>query len=212
MVESQVRPNGITDHRIIAAMLELPREDFVPAARRAVAYMDEDILLTTPEGGGPRRYLMEPMTFARLVQRAEIKATDRILHIGATTGYGSAVLAALGGSVVALEEHGELAEQARQNLSRFANVRVVKGPLVQGHAAESPYDVILVEGLIEAVPEALTGQLADGGRLVAVIGRGAVAKVVTISKAGQAFSENRGFDATVGELPGFAARKPEFVF
>jgi protein-L-isoaspartate(D-aspartate) O-methyltransferase len=212
MVESQVRPNGITDSRIIEAMLELAREDFVPAEKRDIAYMDEDIPLTTPAGGGPERVLIEPMAFARLVQLARIGAGDNVLHVGAATGYGTAVLALLGGKVTALEENTDLAELARHNLGRFDNVTVATGALAQGHRAAAPYDVILIEGLVGEVPEAILAQLKDGGRLITVIGNGIVAKAVTITKNGQTLSERRGFDATVGELPGFAARKPEFVF
>ncbi len=212
MVESQVRPNGITDSRIIDAMLSLPREAYVPAEKRVLAYMDEDITLTTPASGGPERVLIEPMALARLVQLAAIGASDSVLHIGAGTGYGTAVLAHLGGRIVALEENAELAAAARDNLAPFVNVSVVTGSMALGHRADAPYDVILLEGRVGEVPEAILSQLKDGGRLVTVLGNGVVARAVIISKRNHGYSERRGFDATVGELPGFSARKPEFVF
>jgi protein-L-isoaspartate(D-aspartate) O-methyltransferase len=212
LVESQVRPNGVTDPRILDAMLRLPREEFVPAGKRAIAYMDEDIAITTPASGGPRRVLIEAMTFAKLAQLADIKPGDKVLQIGAGTGYGTAVLSHLAQSVVALEENAELAAEARARLERFGNVSVEIGPLAQGCRQGSPYDVIFVEGRIPEIPDALTAQLADGGRLVAVVGSRPVSKARKITKAGQTLSEISGFDATVSELPGFEARKPAFVF
>jgi protein-L-isoaspartate(D-aspartate) O-methyltransferase len=212
MVESQVRANGITDNRIIEAMLRLPREQFVPAGRSEVAYMDEDIPLTNAASGGAPRMLMEPMAFARLVQLARIHPGDTVLHIGAGSGYGTSILSQLGKTVVAVEENTALAETARQNLASCHNVSLVTGPLASGHRAAAPYDVILVEGRIEEIPESLMGQLKDGGRLVSVVGNGIVAKGICITKTGESFSERRGFDATVPELPGFEAKKPEFVF
>jgi protein-L-isoaspartate(D-aspartate) O-methyltransferase len=117
----------------------------------------------------------------------------------------------LAAKVTALEENTDLAELARQNLGRLNNVTVVTGALAQGHRAAALYDVILIEGP-SAKSRRRSGSLKDGGRLITVIGNGIVAKAVTITKNGQILSEQRGFDATVGELPGFAARKPEFVF
>ena len=155
MVESQVRPNGITDHRIIDAMARVKREDFVPAERKTIAYLDEDVLLK--DG----RYLIEPMAFARMIHLALIKPTDRVLVVGAATGYGAKVISMLAQSVVALESDGELADLARHHLADCDTVQVVEGPLAAGHAAGAPYDVILVEGRIAAVPDSLFGQLAN---------------------------------------------------
>ncbi len=124
MIESQVRPNGITDRRIIAAMEGLAREEFVPADRRAVAYVDEDVPLAASHG---RRYLIEAMAFARLLQHAAVKPTDRVLTIGAGTGYGAAVLAQLSQSVTALESDPALAAEARRNLAGTPGVKLVEG-------------------------------------------------------------------------------------
>ncbi len=209
MVESQVRPNGITDSRIITAMMELPREQFVPADRQALAYMDEDI----PLGTGPRARLMtEPMVLARLIQLAAIKETDKVLHIGAATGYGSAVLARLGAQVVAVEEDPALAATAGSNLTQMGNVKVVAESRAHGHAGDGPYDVIMIEGRVPEVPDLLANQLSEGGRLVAVVGDNVVSRGVIITRSGTSFSQQRGFDATVRELPGFSTAKPEFVF
>jgi protein-L-isoaspartate(D-aspartate) O-methyltransferase len=212
MVESQVRPNGITDSRIIRAMLDIPREDFVPPDKRALAYMDEDIPLTSAATGGPERVLVEPMAFARLVQLARIGPEDVVLHVGAGTGYGTAVLARLAKQIVAVEENPELAAVAQIHLKAQTHVKVVSGPLTQGYKPAAPYDVILIEGRIGEVPEGLLAQLKDGGRLVAVIGNAVVGEACCWTRVGTALSKQRGFDATVGELPGFAAKKPDFVF
>lgn len=211
MIESQVRPNGITDHRIIAAMAGLARENFVPASRQAVAYMDGDVPLTAAgQGGG--RYLIEAMAFARLVHLAEIKPADRILHVGAATGYGSAVLAQLGASVVALECDPALAQQARANLAGYGGISVVEGPLAEGWKQNAPYDVILVEGRIAEVPAALLGQLAEGGRLAAVVGEDEVARAQVVTVSGKVAAVRSAFDASVAALPGFARKRPAFVF
>lgn len=212
MIESQVRPNGITDHRIIAAMAALAREDFVPASRRAVAYMDGDVPLSETGQGRSGRYLIEAMAFARLVHLAAIRAEDRILHIGAATGYGSAVLARLGAAVVALESDAGLVAQARQRLAGLGHVTVAEGALADGWKQGAPFDVILVEGRIAEVPAALLAQLADGGRLVAVVGETEVAKAQVITVSGKTAAVRSAFDATVAALPGFAKKKAAFVF
>lgn len=212
MIESQVRPNGITDHRIIEAMAGLPREDFVPQSRKSVAYMDEDVPLTGAGPGKGARYLIEAMAFARLVHLAEIRPSDRILHVGAATGYGSAVLSKLGAAVTALESDAGLAALARRNLAGCGNVTVAEGPLEEGRRAGAPFDVILVEGRIAEIPAALTGQLADGGRLVAVVGESAVAKAQVVTMSGKAAALRSAFDATVAPLPGFSKKRPVFVF
>src|SRR5204863_6500274 len=161
MVESQVRPNGITDHRIIDAMAQVKREDFVPAERKTIAYLDEDVQLK--EG----RFLIEPMAFARMIHLALIKPTDKVLVVGAGTGYGAKVISMLAKSVVALESDADLLALARGFLAGTGNVEVVEGGLAAGHAAGAPYDVIIVEGRITAVPESLFAQLANEGLVVA---------------------------------------------
>ncbi len=208
MVESQVRPNGVTDRRILDAMMAVPRERFVPGDLAAVAYADRDLPLkaTSP------RALMAPMTFARLVQLAEIGAEERVLHVGAATGYGSAVLAHLAGAVVALESDGELAGALAANVAMIANVAVVAGKLAEGGKSHGPYDVILVEGRVAAMPKALLGQLRAGGRAVAICGAGEMGKACVWTDPRDAASRREVFNAAAAVLPGFEAKAPAFVF
>ena len=212
MVESQVRPNGITDRRIIAAIELLPREDFVPASRRDVAYMDEDVALDPADRAQGPRALIEVMAFARLLQHAAIRPEDKVLVVGAETGYGAAVIARLAASVVALESDPGLAALARKNLAGLANVKLVEGTLAAGVAADQPYDVILLEGRAEEVPSSLLDQLADDGRLVAVVGETEIAHACVYSKSNGAVAVRQVFDASVTALPGFRKKKPAFVF
>jgi protein-L-isoaspartate(D-aspartate) O-methyltransferase len=210
MVDGQVRTSDVTDLSLIAAMLEIPRERFVPADKAALAYLDRDLPLD--EGASPRRGLLKPMVLARLIQAAEIGAGDRVLDVGCATGYGAAVLARLAGSVVALEQDSALARHAAENLAGIgaANVAVETGPLTAGWPAGAPYDVIVLEGSIEIEPRGLLRQLRQGGRLVGVLGRGSAAKAV-VYRAGQQASGRPVFDAVAPLLPGFA-EPPAFVF
>lgn len=206
MVESQVRPNGITDHRIIDAMAQVKREDFVPAERKTIAYLDEDVQLK--EG----RFLIEPMAFARMVHLALIKPTDKVLVVGAGTGYGARVIAMLAKSVVALESDPDLLALARGFLAGTGNVEVVEGSLAAGHAAGAPYDVIIVEGRIAAVPESLFAQLANEGRIVAAVGNTDVSKMQIATLADGHRSSRSAFDVSIAPLPGFVVEKAAFVF
>jgi protein-L-isoaspartate(D-aspartate) O-methyltransferase len=206
MVESQVRPNGITDHRIIAAMAEIPRENFVPADRRDIAYVDDDLEIASG------RYLTEPMVFARLAQLAEIEAKDKVLHVGATTGYGTAVLARMADRLVALESDAGLAAMARNNLAGESGVSIAEGPLADGCKAEAPFNIIVIEGRVAEVPEALLAQLGDGGRLVAVVGEDEPGKACIWTVKGKVRAVRVAFDAAIPALPEFAKRQPAFVF
>ena len=212
MLESQVRPNGITDRRILAAMGQIAREMFVPEQRQAIAYVDEDILVAARVDGREPRYLIEAMAFARLVQLAEVKPTEKVLCVGAGTGYGSAVLAALAKTVVALESDPALVAEARKNLSHLDNVKLVDGNLEAGWRSEAPFDVIIVEGRIAEVPSTLLAQLAERGRLVAVVGEAEVAKAQIHSVGSQGTTVRQAFDASVAALPGFVKKRPAFVF
>ena len=212
MVESQVRPNGITDRRIIDAMASIKREDFMPAGQRELAYVDDDVEIAPGSDGQPPRSMIEPMALARLVQLAAIKATDKVLHIGAATGYGTAVIAQLASKVRALESDTRLTAALRHNLAPYHNVEVVEGPLTTGHASGAPYDIIFIEGRVGEVPEMLFSQLAEGGRLVAVAGEADMAKASLWTVSGQSQSRRAAFDASVAMLPGFAKRRPAFVF
>lgn len=204
MVDGQLRTTDVTSHPLIAAMLEVPREKFVPEARRELAYLDDDILLT--ERGGPgARYLMEPSPFAKLVQLAEIAPTDKVLVVGAATGYSAAVLSRMARSVVALESDSDLADRAASVLAGLGcdNVTLVRGPLPAGHKEGALYDVILVEGSVEELPQALPEQLCEGGKLVVVEGRGAAASARIYTKAEGVATGRRAFNAAVKPLPGF---------
>jgi protein-L-isoaspartate(D-aspartate) O-methyltransferase len=203
MVDSQIRPNKVSDPAIIEAMLAVPRERFVPAALRGIAYIDKDV----PLGGG--RYLMEPMVLGRLLQMAAIGRDDVVLDVGCGPGYASAVMARLARDVVALEEDGALARQAAGLFAELAlrNIAPVAGKLADGYAARAPYDVILLNGAVAVVPPVIAGQLANGGRLVAVLHADAgMGRAVLMTRADAAFGQRILFDAATPLLPGFAAQ------
>jgi protein-L-isoaspartate(D-aspartate) O-methyltransferase len=208
MVEGQIRPNRVTDALLIQAMGDVPREAFVPAEAGGFAYIDEAI----PIGGG--RYLMEPMVLARLLQAAKVAADDTALVIGCASGYSAAVLARLASAVVALEEDAELAAKATQVLIDLGvdNAAVLEGALAEGCAKQAPYDVILLGGAVNEIPPAIIDQLADGGRLVCVLGAGAGAGQATlVTRHGQSIARGRLFEAGTPPLPGFQA-PPDFRF
>ena len=207
MVESQIRTNKVTHAGLLAALSSVPRERFLPADRAFAAYVDDDIPMA------PGRFLMEPMVFARLVQLAEPKPEDRALVIGSGLGYGAAVLAHLVASIVALESDAGLAARGIDQLARLAihNVIQVTGPLAQGWASSAPYDLILIEGSVEEIPQALFGQMADGGRLVAVIATEGVGRATLFMEREKVISHRPYFDAAVPALADFR-RQRGFVF
>jgi protein-L-isoaspartate(D-aspartate) O-methyltransferase len=213
MIESQIKPNGITDARIIAAMADIPREIFVPADKQTLAYMDEDLPLGWDKAGR-RRWLIEPMSLARLVQMAVIDGSDRVLDIGCATGYSSAVLSRLAKRVIALEDDPGLAEFAMMQFRALGldNVELVLAPPATGHEALAPYDAILVNGRLHRVPDALVRQLAPAGRLVAAIGDGATSPATVLTRAGQSWSSRREFDMFVPEAAGFPGVDRGFAF
>lgn len=208
MIDSQIRPNGITDGRIIQAMAALPREMFVPETRRVVAYMDEDIDI------GSGRSLMEPMALAKLVQLAEIDPEEKVLHIGCGTGYASALLARLGQSVIAIDEDQAFVDAATANLAalQIANAKIHKAAHAGGWKAAELYDAIVLDGRVPAVPDALLRQLRDGGRLVAVVGDHAVATATVFTRHDGAISSMPAFEASIARLPGVVVDRPAFVF
>src|SRR5471032_2161290 len=211
MVDTQVRTSDVTDLRLVAAMLDLPRERFVPQDKMAIAYLDFDIPVT--ELVQPVRRLLKPMVIAKLIQAADVGVTDCVLDIGCATGYSSALLGRLAGSVIALEEDASLAQIAGKTLTALgaANVTVATGPLTAGWPAGGPYDVIILEGATEFVPVGLRGQLKDGGRLVCVLGRGPAGKAMLFRSLEGELSGRTIFDAAAPVLPGFT-QTPEFVF
>ncbi|HVW54652.1 MAG TPA: protein-L-isoaspartate O-methyltransferase [Rhizobiaceae bacterium] len=205
MVDGQLRTTDVTDNVLLSVMGIVPRELFVPEVLRPLAYIDEDLEITPADDRGPARYLMEPSPFARLVQLATVRDSDRILDVGCGTGYSSAVFSRLGSAVVALESDPELAARARSNFSILgaASVTLVEGPLREGYAKGAPYDVIFVNGAVDDVPDTLCAQLAEGGRLVAVVGHGNAAAARLYVKEQGDVTGRRVFNAAVKSLPGF---------
>ena len=210
MVDCQIRPNAVTDHAVIKAFLEVPREEFVSATQKSLAYIDEDLRVS---GGEPERYLMEAMSMSKLVQLASIGPDDVVLDIGCATGYSTAILSRLCNSVVALESDEDLAEQATQNLLSlgYDNAAVVFGPLEKGYAKEGPYDAIFVGGAVDELPDTLSQQLKEGGRLVVAegVGNAGVARVYALENG--IIGARTAFNCAVRPLPGFA-REESFIF
>jgi protein-L-isoaspartate(D-aspartate) O-methyltransferase len=207
MVDNQLRTSGITDRRLLAAMGEVPREMFVPEVRRPLAYIDQPIALNAT------RKLGAPAPFAKLVQLAAVGHEDHVLDLGCGTGYSSAVLGRLADSVVAVETDASLAATARKALegAGAANVTIVEGAIESAGKAKGPYDVIIVEGVINAVPDALFTQLKPEGRLVALItGNGGPAVAHLYARSGKGIAASRAFDASLPPLA--SVREDRFVF
>ncbi|HVC61432.1 MAG TPA: protein-L-isoaspartate O-methyltransferase [Acetobacteraceae bacterium] len=208
MVDSQIRPNRVTDPRITGAMRRLPRERFLPAGLASLAYADQDVKL------GNGRVLPQPMTIARLVQLAAPVQGERALVVAAGAGYGAALLAACGARVTALEEDPALLATARHALIGVApEVSVVSGALSAGWPAGAPYDVILIEGAVQAIPPALAQQLRNnGGRLVAVVcGDGRTSQAVLAEATGAGLRAQPMFDCATPLLPSLVP-VPAFAF
>jgi protein-L-isoaspartate(D-aspartate) O-methyltransferase len=207
MVDRQIRPNDVTDPDLIAALMAVPRERFVPAAQASVAYLDRDIAVDD------KRALLKPMALARMIQTSGVAAGERVLDVAGGTGYSAAILARLAGSVAALEDDPVLAKRCGDLVKEVgaANVAPVCGPLDAGWAALAPYDVILVNGACEVEPRGLLGQLKEGGRLVGIMGTGPDGKIVMYRKDRGEIGSRAVFDAAAPALPAFA-RAPAFVF
>lgn len=208
MVENQLRPNRIDDPRLLGAMLEVPRERFVPKLLRGVAYADEDLMF--PDG----RFLIEPLALARLVQTAGVRPDDVVLLVGCSTGYAAAVLARLAGTVILIEPNQTIAGQIESLLDGLGVDNVVvtasDDPLA-GEPAQAPFDVILLAGALDAVPQTLLDQLGEGGRLVAVVDHGRVGKGTLFTRLHGVVGKKVVFDAQIPPLPG-VARRAEFAF
>lgn len=201
MVDRQLRTAGVDDIALLAALRLVPREQFVPAARRSLAYTDAAVEIA------PGRWLMAPMSLAQLLNHAAVGPADRVLVVGAGTGYAAALLAQITRHVTALEENPALAAAARGN-----GIAVVEGPLTEGWAKAAPYDLIVCDGAVATVPPALLAQLAETGRLAAiVIGDDGVGRATVGRAAGGHFAGTGFIEAGAAILPGFA-RTPQFVF
>lgn len=207
MVESQIRPSDVTDRRITAAMTVIPREAFLPAKLADLAYSDESLTIA------PGRETLAPRVLAKLIQLAEIEAGDTVLVIG-EAGYGAAIVSQFAAKVVALLPDAESAKTAQNAFTAngITNATAVAGAAAAGWPADAPYDVVLVEGGIEQVPETLKPQVRDNGRLVAIATSDRVGKAVEFHKRGGSFALREAFQASALPLAGFAVERPAFVF
>jgi protein-L-isoaspartate(D-aspartate) O-methyltransferase len=208
MVDCQLRTNKVRDARLLHAFESVPRELFVPEKQRSIAYVDEDLRIA------PGRYLIEPMVLARLLQAADIAPDDLVLEIGGGSGYGTAILAQLGATVVSLESDPDLAAAAAEAQTQLGidNVLMVAGPLNQGYHKQAPYNVIVINGAVGEVPDTVADQLAEGGRLVTVV-RDATepGQAMLVERHGANVSRRVLFDAATPVLPAFQ-RATGFVF
>lgn len=205
MVDGQIRPNKVIAENLLYALETVPRELFVPRQMQSIAYIDEDI----PLGNG--RYMPEPMVISRLLQEANIAKSDLVLDIGCATGYSTALIGHLASTVVGLEKDKTMADEADKLLHDLdiCNAVVAHQPeLRQGYAQQGPYNVIVINGSVPSVPQALKDQLAEGGRLVAVLStKGHMGNAVLITRHGESFTTRVLFDAALPVLDGFEATK-----
>lgn len=202
MVDTQVRPSDVTRFPIIDAMLTVPREDFVPPQRREAAYVGEHIAL------GPNRVVLDPRTLAKMLDTADIEPDEMVLDIGSGLGYSAAVAARMAEAVIALEEDATLVAEAERALSEAAadNVAVIEGPLAEGAEKHGPYDVILIQGAVQRMPQAILDQLKDGGRIVAIFDQGTSLGAVRVGyKADGVVTWRLAFNGAAPVLPGFEA-------
>ena len=197
MIEAQIRTNNVTDVRIHAALDAVMRERFVPNAKRALAYADVPVEIA------PGRYLLDPRSFAKALQLLRVTGEDKVLDVGCGTGYSSAVLGRLARTVIALEQDADLVRVAAGLLETLPNVQITQGALIEGFKDSGPYDVIFVNGAIEAQPDTLLSQLAEGGRLVAFLQSGAQGRATLYLKEQGQVGHRSDFDANVPLLAGF---------
>lgn len=199
MIEGQVRTNDVTDTRLQGAMKDVPREHFLPKAKRDLAYMGKNIEIA------PGRYLMGPRSFAKLVQALHVEADDLVLVIGSGSGYGAAVLGQMADSVVAVEADEGFVTRSSAVLTDLGidNVAVVHGDPAKGLEGQGPYDVIFFEGSVSTDVEAVATQLKEGGRLGVVVQNGPMGRASVLSKVDGRITSREVFDANVEPLPGF---------
>ncbi|MDR0807857.1 MAG: protein-L-isoaspartate O-methyltransferase [Gemmobacter sp.] len=203
MVDTQIRPSDVTKFPIIAAMLAVPREAYVPTEWREAAYMGEHVTL----GGG--RVVLEPRTLAKMLDALDIQPDETVLDIGCGLGYSTAVIARMAEAVVAVEEDVARVAEAQRTLSSQSvdNAAVMAGPLAAGAPKAGPYDVIVLQGGVETLPEAIEAQLKDGGRIGCIFMEGALGVARVGYRSGKRITWRQIFNATAPVLPGFAARK-----
>jgi len=206
MVDTQVRPSDVTKFPIIDAMLSVPREAFVPSTMREAAYVGENLDI----GGG--RVLLEPRTLAKMLDVLDIKPTEVILDIAPGLGYSTAVLAHMAEFVIGVEDDESRAEEAQSILSEqgIDNAAIISGALVEGAAKSGPYDVIILQGAVEVLPDSLLAQLKDGGRIVSIFAEGDLGVVRIGYKMEQRINWRMAFNAGAPVLTGFA-KKAEFA-
>jgi protein-L-isoaspartate(D-aspartate) O-methyltransferase len=207
MVETQVRTNDVTDTRILHAMRTLPRERFVPPQQRSLAYADMDMEVA------PGRTLVRARDLSKLVQALAPQSHERALEIAGATGYGAALLATCCMEVVAHDPDANLSFAARAALEScgLENVKTVSGPIVDGWSDDAPYDVIMLNGAAEIVPEAWLKQLAPNGRLAAIVRTGAAGSARIYTRSGDTIAYRVAFDAAPPVAPGLE-KPPAFVF
>ncbi len=205
MVESQVRTSSVTDERILGAMSRVPREHFVPEAKRSLAYLGDDLCVKEATADSAARFLMDPRVLAKLMELASLSSSDLVLDVGPATGYSTALLADVTDTVVALESDSDLAEKASAVLLELGvdNAAVIEGPLAEGNTKQGPFDVIFLNGSVPFVPPALLDQLKEGGRLVGVVIEDNVGKARVYVKSGAQSTQRSGFEAGIHALPGF---------
>jgi protein-L-isoaspartate(D-aspartate) O-methyltransferase len=203
MVDTQLRTYDVNSKRVLDAVESVPREFFVPPEAQALAYADQSFTVTAE--AGESRSLLQPMILARMIQAAEIEPGDRVLNLAGGTGYGAAIMAAMGASVTLAETGEGLAGMARRALlsAGVESVPVVVGDLSAGYWAGQPYDVIFIEGAVEIMPASLTEQLADDGRMVAILGHGRAGRVALWRKTEESIGRRSIFDAAAAPLDAF---------
>jgi protein-L-isoaspartate(D-aspartate) O-methyltransferase len=212
MVDSQLRPNGVRDTNLLRALHRVPREVFVPASLRSLAYAEEHLAIKKLNGGARNtRYMLAPLMLARLIELLRPQSGDVALDVGCATGYSTSLLAAMTESVVALESDPELAAAAAENLNtlNIDNAAIVQGPLAQGCPDEAPFDVIFVNGSVDEVPQYLLDQLAEGGRLAAFIREPTAAIADTFGYA-YSYEKSEGWVSGQLEFSGGAPMLPGF--
>lgn len=203
MVDTQVRTSDVTKFPVIDAMLTIPREEFVPASRRSVAYSGENLDI------GHGRVLLEPRTLAKMVDALDIQPDELVLDLACGYGYSAAVMARMAEAVVAIEDDAELASEAEQRLSEAGidNVAVLHAPLTEGAPKQGPYDVILIEGAVQDIPAAIVEQLREGGRVAALFVEGALGVARIGTRQNGQLSWRYSFNAKAPMLPGFGLKR-----